>query len=294
MARPRKETVDYFPHFAGKGKTLFVVESEFENDGYAFWFKLLELLCTSKGMFYDCKNPADYRFMLAKTSASKETAEKILHILCELEAIDAELWQKERIIWVQNLVDNVEDVFKRRSSSKPQKPKIGINVCNNPAEVELLHTETPTNNENGDVSANNNPQTKLNEIKSNKKDSSREIENFRQRYSDFIDLVDEYLDILRTTRVSGKISDNIILKLYQEMEKYPVIVVKAAVLTIIRNPALHSKRENYFYGILRNTKADAAAEKLRKYEAEQAAEPVKPNPEYQRLKELVNGGSEGV
>jgi hypothetical protein len=126
------------------------------------------------------------------------------------------------------------------------------------------------------------------------KDSSREIFNFRQRYSDFIDLVDEYFDILRTTRVSGKISDNIILKVYQEMERYPVVVVKYALHTIIKNPSLHSKKENYLYGILRNTGASEAAEKLRKYEAEQVIESRKPNPEYQRLKEMVNRGSEGV
>lgn len=96
-----------------------------------------------------------------------------------------------------------------------------------------------------------------------KKDLSLEIENFRQRY-DFLNLVDEYFDILRTTRASGKISDSILHKVYVEMEKHPVIVVKAAILTVINNPALHSKKENYFYGILRNTRADEAAEKIQK------------------------------
>ncbi len=126
-------------------------------------------------------------------------------------------------------------------------------------------------------------------------DSFREIKNFRQRYDDeTLQLIDDYLDILRTTRVSNRISDSVICKVYEQMSKYPVIVVKYACNTIINNPALHSKKENYFFGIMRNTQADEAAEKLRKYEAEQAAGPVKPNPQYMRLKELVNRGSTGI
>ena len=44
MARPAKLTVDYFPHIINQGKTIFIIENNYGNDGYAFWFKLLELL----------------------------------------------------------------------------------------------------------------------------------------------------------------------------------------------------------------------------------------------------------
>lgn len=131
----------------------------------------------------------------------------------------------------------------------------------------------------------------IQEIKEVKrKDYSHEIKNFKQRYSDFSGLLDEYFDILRTTRVSGKISDSVIYKVYQEMSKYDVIVVKYAVLTIIHMPVLHSKKENYFFGILRNTQADEAVEKIKKWETEHLSEQVKPNAEYIRLKRMVNGG----
>ncbi len=96
-----------------------------------------------------------------------------------------------------------------------------------------------------------------------KKDLSLEIENFRRRYdSETLNQIDEYFDILRTTRVSGKISDSVIHQVYTEMDKYPPIVVKYACHTVINNPSLHSKRESYFFGILRNVKADEAEFKL--------------------------------
>ena len=98
--------------------------------------------------------------------------------------------------------------------------------------------------------------------KYNIKDYSLEIENFRHRYPDFLDLIDRYFDILRTTRVSGKISDSIIHQVYTEMDKHPVIVVKYACSTVVNKPDLHSKKENYFYGIMRNTTAEDAESKL--------------------------------
>lgn len=92
---------------------------------------------------------------------------------------------------------------------------------------------------------------------------SLEIENFRQRYdSDTLTVIDEYFDILRTTRVSGKIADSVVHKVYAEMNKYPAVVVKYACKTILDKPELHSKKENYLYGIMRNTKADEAERKL--------------------------------
>ena len=50
MSRPRKAVVDYFPHYVNHGKTLFILEQKYGNDGYAFWFKLLEMLGGSDGI----------------------------------------------------------------------------------------------------------------------------------------------------------------------------------------------------------------------------------------------------
>jgi DnaD/phage-associated family protein len=104
---------------------MFVLESKYGNDGYAFWFKLLEVLGSTNGMYYDCNNVADWEFLLAKTHLSSETVTDILNILADLEAIDQDLWLG-KIIWSQNLVDNVKDSFKRRSTETPIKPSFCI------------------------------------------------------------------------------------------------------------------------------------------------------------------------
>ncbi|WMJ78460.1 MULTISPECIES: Lin1244/Lin1753 domain-containing protein [unclassified Sedimentibacter] len=162
MARPKKQTVEYFPHYTTSGKTLFILESNYGNNGYAFWFKLLELLGGTNGMYYDCNNVPDLEFLLAKTHVNKETAYNILNILADLETIDKELWYKSKIIWCQNLINNVTDAFKRRISEIPKKP--------------LLHTETPMKESKciqkpsaSDISTDKNGESKVKESKVNNK-----------------------------------------------------------------------------------------------------------------------------
>jgi hypothetical protein len=140
MARPKKETIDYFPHYVAGGKTLFILENSYSNDGYAFWFKLLEILGSSNGHFYDTRNPADWRFLIAKTRVREETATEILNTLADLDAIDKELWTK-KIIWVQHLVDNVADVYRKRCMEVPKKP-ITVTSCDrNPTSTVVSDSE---------------------------------------------------------------------------------------------------------------------------------------------------------
>ena len=143
MARPKKTTVDYFPHDCNHRKTMFILENKFGNDGYAFWFKLLEVLGQTETHVYDCNNPSDWEFLLAKTRVDEVTANNILLTLVNLDAIDPELWA-DRIIWCQKFVDRIEDVYARRGGLCPQKP----NKCKQ-------KPRSPV------VSDNNNPQTKL-------------------------------------------------------------------------------------------------------------------------------------
>ncbi len=156
MARPQKQTVDYFPHYsnASSGKTLYILESKFGNDGYSFWFKLLEILASSQGHFYDARNPVAWEFLLAKTHVQDDIAQKIMALLVDLEAIDKELWN-ERIIWIQNLVDNITDAYRNRITDIPLKPSLN---GTKPLYLEV----SDVGNEVSDVG---NPQTKLKDNK---------------------------------------------------------------------------------------------------------------------------------
>jgi len=126
VARPHKQTVDYFPHDtdASDGKTLTIIQAKYGNDGYAFWFKLLQLLGRAPGHFYDFNKPADWEYLLAKTHQNDaEKATSILETLAALSAIDAELFA-QGTIWCQKFVDGVADVYNRTVNGAPQRPAV--------------------------------------------------------------------------------------------------------------------------------------------------------------------------
>ncbi|GAJ20877.1 unnamed protein product, partial [marine sediment metagenome] len=70
----------------------------FGNDGYAFWFKLLEKVSSSENHVIDCRNPIKWQLLLAKTLTNEEQGAAIMDLLCDLEAIDAQLWHERKII----------------------------------------------------------------------------------------------------------------------------------------------------------------------------------------------------
>ena len=123
MGRPRKQTVDYFPHFVSTdSRTRFILEQNWGNDGYAFWFKLLELLCRSEGHYYDLSEAANGKYLEALMKVDAETASNILDTLADLGNIDRDLWEERKVVWCQSLVDNLQDVYSKRTVSAPVRP----------------------------------------------------------------------------------------------------------------------------------------------------------------------------
>jgi len=124
MARPKKSTVDYFPHDTTHGSTMQILESRWGNDGYAFWFKLLELLGSHDSHYIDCQKPAEWEFLTAKTRQNDETAGSILQMLAKLEAIDSFLWTKHKVILCPKFLNRIEDAYRKRKDSFPTAEKV--------------------------------------------------------------------------------------------------------------------------------------------------------------------------
>ncbi len=126
---------------------MFIVEQKYGNDGYAFWFKLLELLGDTADHYIDLKKEAAREFLQAKTRLDGDICNEILDLLAKLQAIDAELWEEE-IIWCQNFVDGISDVYCNRRTETPTRPS--------------FYRQKPSA---GVVSTDRNPQTKVKETK---------------------------------------------------------------------------------------------------------------------------------
>lgn len=121
VARPKRATVDYFPHVCVHGQTMFIIEQRFGNDGYAFWFKLLEMLGSADGHYLDLNNAGTAEFLVSKTRTSEGFCTGILDLLAKLDAIDAELWAS-KVVWCQKFVDGVSPAYTKRGTETPSRP----------------------------------------------------------------------------------------------------------------------------------------------------------------------------
>ena len=120
MARPKKNTVDYFPHDCHWSKELEIFINKHGNKGYAFYFRLLELLGVTPDHKYDCSKSIDYQYLISKTEVDEKKLEVYIECLVSIGVIDEELW-KEKKIWVQSFVDSVAEVYEKRISQLPTK-----------------------------------------------------------------------------------------------------------------------------------------------------------------------------
>ena len=118
MARPKKDTVDYFPHDCHHSRELEIFINKHGSEGYAFYFRLLELLGITPDHRYDCNKSINYEYLLTITDIQKDRFEILMETLVSLDVVDEKLWGK-RIIWVQSFVDSIAEVYARRTTDLP-------------------------------------------------------------------------------------------------------------------------------------------------------------------------------
>ena len=162
MARPNKNTVEYFPHQCKHGQTMYVIDQRYANNGYSFWFKLLEILGDTPGHFIDCKSLNAWNYLLSYTHFTHNDGIEILNLLADQDSIDKELWGVN-IIWSQNFIDGIADVYKRRKIMIPQKPQITIMLSSH----KLLQQKNDNNPPIARVNVDNNPPLSLVNVDNN-------------------------------------------------------------------------------------------------------------------------------
>jgi cytolysin (calcineurin-like family phosphatase) len=125
-AKPKP--IEYFPHLLKDSATIRALEILYGNTGYSTWFKLLEILGSNAENNYEyiAKTKKECDYLLEKFKIDGKLLSNILNTLCELNAIDKELWKTQRILYVPNLKNNIQKM----------KQKIKINSNTNLVEKE--------------------------------------------------------------------------------------------------------------------------------------------------------------
>lgn len=117
MARPERNNVDYFPFICDEGKKMFYLEERHGNDGFATFIKILRELAKQNYHYLNLSEKNTMMYLSAKCKVSIEKLEVIISDLVELGKFDKKLWTDNKIIWCQDLINSIEDAYKKRKNT---------------------------------------------------------------------------------------------------------------------------------------------------------------------------------
>lgn len=117
MARPERNSVDYFPFLCEEGNKMFYLEETYGNDGFATFVKLLRELAKTEYHYLNLSKPSTMMYLSAKCKVQKVVLEAIINDLVDLGKFDAPLWKEYNIIWCQDFIDSVQDAYKKRNNN---------------------------------------------------------------------------------------------------------------------------------------------------------------------------------
>jgi len=140
MARPEKNTVDYFPFLCKEGKAMYYIEQRHGNDGFATWTKILRQLATTNFHYLDLSKPSEIMFLSAKCQVNQDTLRSIIKDLCDLGEFDLELWNSKQVLWCQKFVDSIQDAYLKRKNDCMTRKKL-LSVIEHGKEVSAPEKE---------------------------------------------------------------------------------------------------------------------------------------------------------
>lgn len=124
MARPSKNTVDYFPFLCSEGETVYCIEQKYGNDGYATWVKILRQLAVTEYHYLNLSKHSSMMFLAAKCKIEVEKLTSIINDLVEFGDFDRELWEHNQIVYCEKFNLSIQDAYIKRNSKLLLKPSL--------------------------------------------------------------------------------------------------------------------------------------------------------------------------
>jgi len=255
MGRPQKQGLDYFPLNVDidQDDKIAMIEAIHGIEGFGIVIKLL-MKIYKEGYFYKWTEKEQILFS-KRVNVDIKQVNEIIDDCIKWEFFDSNLFEAFKVLTSRGIQKRYFEIVKRRQRVEVINELLLLDNADINSYANIVIVDINKDN------ANINPQRKEKEIKEKKTkefntDILLQIKNLRQRYSDNdLKIIDSYMDILRWTRKNGKIADSVILKIYQEWEKFPIPKVIYALNVYISNSSYHDKKEQYCYGIMRNATA---------------------------------------
>ncbi|OMF54706.1 hypothetical protein BK138_16255 [Paenibacillus rhizosphaerae] len=191
MARPRKEGMDYFPHDtdAVNDTKIEALRMLYGNDGYAFYFILLELIYRQPNFELDVSDAETIQILARKVEVTPEKFNNMLQTAIKRECFDASAYHERCVLTSEGV--------KKRSKVVTDKREKMRTKSSNDAENELLPDSCEVSDaETGEEST---------QSKSKSKRKVKEKEKINKtQYAEFVTLTQEEYDKLVSSHGEGK------------------------------------------------------------------------------------------
>ena len=120
MARPIKEGLDYFPHDtdAVNDEKIEVLRSLYGNDGYAFFFILLERIYRTPHAELDISDAETIQILARKISITSERFTEILTTALKWGCFDKDAYKNGHILTSNGIKKRASVVLEKRKSMR--------------------------------------------------------------------------------------------------------------------------------------------------------------------------------
>lgn len=120
MARPQKEGMDYFPHDvdAVNDEKIEALRSLYGNDGYAFYFILLERIYRTKYFELDISDAETIQILSRKIGISADMFDKMLSTSIKHGAFCREEYEKRSVLTSNGIKKRANVVLSKREAMK--------------------------------------------------------------------------------------------------------------------------------------------------------------------------------
>lgn len=171
MARPKKEGMDYFPHDtdAVNDEKIEALRYLYGNDGYAFYFILLERIYRTKDFELDISDAETIQILSRKVGVNEEVFRKILETSLKRGCFDRQAYEERHVLTSSGIKKRasvvVEKRVKMRDKYQLTKEEVSDAETNQETEVET-------------------PQSKVKESKEKKSKGNKRTTSPKQVYNE--------------------------------------------------------------------------------------------------------------
>lgn len=117
--KPKGYDVDYYMHEVGYTRKIEMVDRKYGNDGYATWFKIIDILCKSHLQAFDLYDENNKDFLSIRCNIETERLIEIINFLAKIGVFESSLWENYNILFNSKLVDGLSEVYRKRGIETP-------------------------------------------------------------------------------------------------------------------------------------------------------------------------------